>query len=228
MTLRIVLPSLLLATLGLAGCPDKEFVSIKEATPKRPIGDACVVDDDCATQRCVAGACADTTCESDEECLADEICVLGGCEPADGFACQPDEAPLLNISTASVEFGQVALGQTATETITISNLGDCMLTLSSAGLSSTGSPGFACEPCDPSVYPQRLPPQRTLDVLVSYTPPGPGEASSTLFIDSDDATAGDDGEIAINLHASYDGIPSLVISPPELNFGFVEFVAGGV
>jgi hypothetical protein len=226
MTLRFALP-LSFAVLGLAGCPDKEFVSIKEQTPKRPIGDACVVDDDCETQRCVAGACSDSTCDNDDDCLADEICVLGGCEPADGFACEPDEAPLLNISAGNIEFDQVALGNTETQTLTISNLGDCILTLSSAGLASDGSLGFACEPCDPSNYPQRIPPQRTLDILVSYTPPGPGEASSTLYIDSDDATAGDDGEIAINLHASYDGIPSLVITPPELNFGFVEFVAGG-
>lgn len=213
----------------LSGCVDREFIGIKDDPIRRPVGDACTVNDQCGTGRCIAGICEDSDCESDRDCLSDEICVFGSCEDVDDFACQPDQAPLLQVSPGlALDFGQVNLGQTGEQVLTIENVGDCLLTLSSAGLDDVGSPGFGCEPCDPAVYPQRVPPHQTLDILVRYTPPGPGIADSTLFLRTDDVTAGDEGLIAVSLHADYDGEPLMVINPLEVNFGRVEFQAGGV
>ena len=63
-----------------------------------------------------------------------EICVMGECVPADDFACQGDQAPLINVNPLAVSFGEVALGNTVEEVVTIENLGFCLLTLQGVGL----------------------------------------------------------------------------------------------
>ncbi len=222
--------SLLMPLFGaaLVGCVDREFITVHDKPAGRPVGGACTVDAECDSGRCVAGVCHDGGCSSDGDCRQDEICVFESCEPTSTFECQPDQAPILSIAPSlSIDFGQVNLGQTLDETVTVQNVGDCLLTLSSSGLSDTSNPGFTCEPCDPATYPQRIPPQQALDITVHYAPVATGDASGQLLIRSDDATAGDEGLVAVDLHADYDGIPSLVVEPSELNFGFVPFVAGG-
>lgn len=217
----------LLGLLGVVGCRDTGYFTREPDVPTRPIGDACTVDGDCTSGRCIAGICSDDGCVNDDNCRDSEICVFEVCTPIDEFACEPDEAPLVSVAQ-SIDFGQVNLNQTGEETLTIENVGTCLLTLTSAGLDDTGSEGFGCEPCDPSVYPQRIPPGQSLDMIVRYSPPGPGPADSTLFIQTDDVTAGDEGLVSVSLHADYDGEPLMVITPAELNFGRVEFEAGGV
>lgn len=208
-------------TLGV-GCFDTEYISVERDPVLRPVGDACTVDVECATGRCVAGVCDDGGCNNDDDCRNDELCVFGACEPADEFACQPDQAPLLSRSpSGSIEFGEVNVGTTATQTVTITNLGDCLLTLSAAGLLSTGSPDFSCDRCDPTNYPQRIPPNRTFDIIVAFSPTGAGDATSQLLVNSDDLTAEDDGRISIDLHASYSGQPTIVVEPLEVNFDYV-------
>jgi hypothetical protein len=209
------------ATLATS-CDGGGYIVYEREPTKRPLGDACVLNDDCGTGRCIGGACADTVCQSDAACLRDELCVFGECQPADDFACTAAERPLIQLSTLSVPFGEVALGNTGEETVTIVNQGDCLLTLSGVGLASNMSPGFSCEPCDPSQFPQRIPPQRSLDVLVSYSPPSPGEAFGKLLINSDDDTAGNEGLLGVDLHATYSGVPVLVVHPLVLPYGHVS------
>lgn len=217
------------AMAALMGCRDVQTFTTERDTPKRPVGAACIVNDDCDGGRCVGGVCEDGGCASDQDCLADEICVFRSCQPLDDFACQPDQAPLLSITPAGAEldFGRVSIGDTARRVVTVSNGGDCLLTLQSAGLADTGDDGFSCSPCDPQLYPQRVPPGETMDIQVSFTPEGAGEATSTLYIRTDDATAGDEGLVGIPLVARYDGDPVLVITPSEVNFGRVPYTAGG-
>lgn len=207
--------------LGM-GCQDSEFIVVEKPTDTRPIGDACVLADDCDSGRCIGGVCQDTGCQVDDDCLPDELCVFGECELADTFACRPGEQPLISITPLDVEFGEVALGNTGEAIVTIENQGQCLLTLSGVGLEANTDPGFACEPCDPSQFPQRIPPQRSLDVMVSYSPPAAGEAYSKLLVRSDDETAGDEGLVEVNLHATYSGEPSLVVDPLALHYGYVQ------
>lgn len=208
--------------LGSAGCQDSEIIVVdREAPPGRPVGDACVLAADCGSGRCIGGICQDGSCDADSDCLPNELCVFGECEASDDFACRPGELPLISISPSQLEFGEVALGNTATATITLENLGQCLLTLQGVGLSTNGDPGFGCEPCDPSQFPQRIPPQRSLDIQVSYSPPRAGEAISSILIRSDDETAGDEGLVEVPLHATYSGEPVLVVEPLALSYGFV-------
>lgn len=229
-TLRLsLLTSLAALALSLplfavvVGCDGTEFVVAEPEPEDRVIGDPCVVDDECETGRCVGGTCTDGLCQEDAECRSDELCVFGECIPADDFACQTDQRPLININPLNVEFGEVALGNVSEQVVTIENVGDCLLTLEGVGLESNAPSGFSCDPCDVSSYPQRVPPQRSVDVTVRYAPESTGEAISNLLIRSDDSTAGDeDGVIAVGLHATYSGVPQIVIDPPELFFGTVN------
>lgn len=221
---RVVAATACLLSLwvALSGCTDSEIIVVdREPAPGRPVGDACILAADCGSGRCIGGICQDGTCDLDTDCLPDELCVFGACEPADDFACRPDELPMIAIAPSQLEFGEVALGNTATATLTLENRGQCLLTVQGVGLSSNGDPGFACEPCDPSQFPQRIPPQRSLDIQVSYSPPTAGEAISSLLIRSDDETAGEDGLVEVPLHATYSGEPVLIVEPLALSYGFV-------
>lgn len=213
--------------LAGAACGDTQYLTVEKEQTGRRVGEACVLDSQCEDGRCVAGLCSDGSCESDAQCAAGEICVFGACESADDFACTPTQQPLITVSATNLDFGEVAMGNTGTQVLTIGNEGDCLLTLSGVGLESNGDPGFACEPCDVSLFPQRVPPGRTLDVNVSFSPPSPGEASGALLVRSDDETAGDEGLLRIDLHASYSGVPVLVLEPQEINFGYVPYAQGG-
>lgn len=217
----------LMAMAGVA-CTDTEFISFeKPGDPLRPVGEACTVDSQCDGGRCVGGACSDGGCQNDDDCRESEICVFGECENADDFACQTDQRPIMTVSSTTVTFEQVALGQTQDQVVTVGNVGDCLLTLQVISFSQNTSPDFACDPCSAEFFPQRVPPGRTLDVTVSYAPTRPGEAIGDLLIRGDDATAGADGLVGVTLFADYDGIPAMVVSPLELSYGFVPFTPGG-
>jgi hypothetical protein len=215
----------------LTACADTLVIVSEREAPQKDDGEECIVNSECESGRCVDGVCVDTGCQLDDDCLIHmgEICVMGECVPADDFACQGDQAPLINVTPLAVSFGEVALGNELEEIVTIENLGFCLLTLQGVGLADDGqdsSRAFSCEPCDVSSYPTRIPPERSLDVLVRYSPTEAGEAQTQLLIRSDDDSAGEDGLIAVDLFASYSGQPVLNIEPSELNFGYVPFVAG--
>lgn len=209
------------ASLLLSACDGGGFITYERTPEKRPLGDACVLNDDCDTGRCIGGVCQDDGCETDADCLQGELCVFDKCEPADDFACAPGQAPLIQVSPLDVAFGEVALGNSGTETVSIENRGDCLLTVQGVGLGDNQSPGFSCEPCDPSQYPIRLAPGRSLDVAVTFSPPQTGEAFGSLLINSDDVTAGDEGLITVDLHATYSGVPVLIVDPLTVPFGHV-------
>jgi hypothetical protein len=223
-----------IALAWLSACGrNSEFIAVDPPPATgRPIGDVCIVDTDCEGGRCVAGVCGTNECAGDDDCRPDEICVLGACEPADDFACAPGQAPIISLSTTSVEFPPTPVGETVEEIITVTNIGTCLLTIANASFASGSDSEFACDGCDARTFPQRVPPQRSTDLALRYAPTEAGEKIGVLEISSDDRTAGsvvgDRGIIAVDVHASNDGSPVLVASPIELNFGFVPFSAGGV
>ena len=212
----------------IVGCSDTMVIVREQEAPRKDDGEGCVVNAECESGRCVDGVCVDTGCQIDDDCLVHlgEICVLGECVPSDDFACQGDQSPLINVSPLAVSFGEVALGNEIEETVTIENLGFCLLTLQGVGLADDADDAFSCEPCDVTAYPQRIPPERSLDITVRYSPAEAGEAESQLLIRSDDTSAGEEGLVAVELFASYSGQPVLDLQPTELNFGYVPYQAG--
>ncbi len=209
-------------TLVTMACGDPEQIIIEVEPETRPIGEGCILDDECQTGRCIGGVCSDSLCEDSGDCREDELCVFDECVPADQFACTGDQAPLLSLSPLDIEFGEVALGNTGEATVTIENLGDCLLTVQGVTLESNADPGFGCSPCDVASFPQRIAPQRSLDVTVTYSPPAAGEAYSKMYVRTDDTTAGDEGLVEVDLHATYSGVPVIIIDPLELYFGNVS------
>ena len=222
-----LLPVTLLALI-FAGCSDTMVIVRDQEAPRKDDGEGCVVNAECESGRCVDGVCVDTGCQLDGDCLVQlgEICVLGECVPAEDFACEGDQSPLINVAPLAISFGEVALGNETEEIVTIENLGFCLLTLHGVGLNDEADDDFSCEPCDLTSYPQRIPPERSLDVAVRYTPTEAGEKSAQLLIRSDDDSAGEEGLIAVELFASYSGEPVLDLQPTELNFGYVSYQAG--
>ena len=215
-----------LVALFTSACPDTEIIGrtifTDGGTGGNSNGDTCIVDTDCESGRCVGGVCSDDGCVDDGDCLPDETCVFGQCIDNNDFACTTEQRPLLNISTLAVEFGEVSLGSEREEVITLQNVGDCLLTIQDIGFLTGAAAGFSCEPCEITDFPQRIPPQRSVDVTVRYAPQSPGEVYTELLVQTDDATAGDeDGVVHVDLHATYSGVPQIVIDPAELSFGIV-------
>ena len=220
MNLRTALIFVATAIIAV-GCNDTQFIGIKDKPEEpRPVGQGCNVDAQCDSGRCINGVCTDSDCSNDDDCREGEICVFGECENADDFACQTDQRPLINASTRSLAFEQVALGQDESHVVEIGNVGDCLLTVQVISFSQNTHSDFSCSPCSAEVFPQRMPPGRTLDVTVTYAPTRPGEAVGDLLIRSDDLTV-ENGLLNVSLSADYDGIPALVVNPLDLNFGFV-------
>ena len=221
MTLRHGLLFVVFA-IAAAACSDTQFIGVQpDPDPVRPVGDVCNVDSQCETGRCINGTCVDGDCTNDADCREGEICVFGECEKADDFACQTDQRPVLTASPTSLSFEQIPIGERGEQIVEVGNIGDCLLTLQVISFSSNTNTDFDCSPCSAEFFPQRIPPGRTLDVTVGYSPTRPGTAAGELLIRSDDFTAGDDGLFSVDLSADYDGIPALVVAPLELSFGYV-------
>ncbi len=166
-------------------------------------------------------------CTSDEECEEGFICVLGECIPVEDFNCLGDNAARLVLDQTSIEFGEVALGNSAEATITLTNDSECNLTIDDVDTADGTNAGFSCSPCDLTAYPTVIAPQRSYDIRVSYSPIAIGPADGQLLIRSDAGNVDDEyGIVSVDLSATYSGVPALVVDPPELNFGYVPFTAG--
>ena len=95
--------------------------------------------------------------------------------------------PAVQATPASVDFGTLPLGSTATTTVTISSVGSANLTIRGVSLAS-GRAGFSLStvPATPFV----LPPGASVDIEVSFGPPASGPSADELRVDSDDPNAG--------------------------------------
>lgn len=199
-------------------------------------GQSCTADDECSSGRCVGGFCSVPGCESDESCGEGRICVLGECHEVSSFACQvvygdpsspaQSETPIMSLSPLSIAFGDVPIDRTEDREVVIRNSGECNLTIEGVGLSDTSDAAFGCSPCDLLSYPMIVPPQRTATINVSFSPTAAGAVEGELLVRSDDVTAGPDGLVSVDLAAEYSGMPSLVLEPLELSFGYVPYTVG--
>ena len=190
------------AFLVLTGCAEKRFAAINQ-----PEGE-------------IEG------CSEDSDCPEGFICVQSECVPIDEFDCTGDTLPRILVEPSVVDFGNVIVGESATQTVTVINDSECNLNLDAAGFSSDTAPGFSCEPCDIGSYPQTIAPRRSFEIETSYAPISIGENFGTLQIRSDAGNTGENGIIEVELIGRYSGAPVLVLDPLELDFGYVAFTAG--
>ncbi|MBI5495516.1 MAG: choice-of-anchor D domain-containing protein [Deltaproteobacteria bacterium] len=181
-------------------------------------GSACTVDADCASGRCQGGVCSTGGCDTDADCRDGEVCVFGECTPDSTFECTADTHPIIDINPAEVDFGAVTMGRTETRSVTVRNLGSCLLTIQGVGFSSTTPADFTCDACEPSAYPRRLPPNRSLTVNITYAPAQAGERTGVLQIRSDDETYPTQ---MVPLVGHYEGQARFLVEPELMDFGYL-------
>ncbi len=125
--------------------------------------------------------------------------------------------PEIDVTPASLDFGDVEIGQTADLQITINNDGDADLNVSSLSVDNSL---FTIEtPIAPAV----IAPNSSQDVTLRFTPVAEGSQSGTLDIASDDA---DEAIVSIALDGNGTTPPpmepQIEFSPTSLDFGDVE------
>jgi len=141
------------------------------------------------------------------------ICIAllaAGCASVSPNPSPSPSAGALHLSASSFDFKTVVVGQTAQQTLTISNSGESALQLTSLTVSNkqftiTG----------PAV-PHSIQPAASLAYTITFSPTASGNATGTLAIASDAATA------ASNVSLSGSGqkaFADLVLNPASVNFG---------
>ncbi|WP_158502367.1 choice-of-anchor D domain-containing protein [Vitiosangium sp. GDMCC 1.1324] len=122
-------------------------------------------------------------------------------------------SPLLELSAASFDFGDVRVGtSSAGQTLTVKNTGTGPLTLASASLAGTGASRFSLAP---DTFPLSIPAGGSSSFTVTFHPDRVGTASAELTLLSDDAAR---PNVVIPLTGT--GISSsLSLSATALDFG---------
>jgi len=121
-------------------------------------------------------------------------------------------APKLSLSTASLAFASVAIGQTKDISLLVSNTGSAVLNVSSASI--TGA-GFSLT--TPATF--TVQPGGSQTVTVRFAPTSATAFSGTLSIESNDA--GSPASVALSGTGVIAGVPKLSLSASTLAFGSV-------
>lgn len=93
-------------------------------------------------------------------------------------------APSIEVTPRQYDFGQVDLGTSSTQIVTISNTGGGSLLVDGVALVAGSGVGF--EMTDATSTPFEIEPNATVDIGLVFTPSEAGPASATLRITSDD------------------------------------------
>ena len=117
-------------------------------------------------------------------------------------------SPKLSVSSQSVNFGAVAVGQPASQTVTLTNTGSGLLAVSSI---ASNSPDVEAG----GATVMYLGPGEARDVLIVNTPSATGPQSATITINGDT-------KISVTAQATNQTLPSLVLESPLLDFGSVR------
>ncbi|PNG50259.1 hypothetical protein WDL1P1_00303 (plasmid) [Variovorax sp. WDL1] len=126
-------------------------------------------------------------------------------------------APAMRLSDASLSFGNVALGQTASKTLTVTNQGDASLVIRTFKL--TGTAEFnVTENCTTTP----VAPHGSCQLTVAYSPVAAGQRSASLALSSNDLS---NPTAVVNLSATTpgggdgeEGTASIRVSPGQVTF----------
>ncbi len=124
--------------------------------------------------------------------------------------------PAITVTPSSIDFGNVRLGDTPTDTVRIENTGSGILTLGTATIN--GNASFTLETAASGAT---IAPGNALTLTIAYQPSEVGESVATLDISSD---ASNEANSSVDL--SGNGIPvpepEMSVSPNSVNLGNVE------
>ncbi len=158
-----------------------------------------------------------SNCRADDDCQVGYLCENYECVPREAKACDLvlDGNPILQPTPHTVDFGAVDSQAALLQTITISNIGNCTLTLFEATLKDPGA-GFTCDLCE-TTFPKEIWPGRSIDVTISYTPGTVRESVTELTLLSDDKEY---PTLRVPVRANYLGTPDLKAAPNPVDFGY--------
>lgn len=130
----------------------------------------------------------------------------------------PDPEPEIDVAPTSVDFGTVTIGSSAQETVTISNIGDAPLAISSIFLSDdVGGTDFSIVSGGEA---GSIPADGTREVVIAFAPTVTFSQNSTLIINSDDA---DEGMVSIPLSGTGQDAP-----PTDCDYTFAAININGL
>lgn len=118
----------------------------------------------------------------------------------------------LNLSNESLDFGDVAVGDSKTLTVTVINDTSASVTLMSAAVSK------AAFSLDSPTLPVTIPEGQSIPLSMSFTPSSKGSITATVTIQSD----ADTPEIHLSLSGNGVSDGQLSANPTSLNFGNVQ------
>ncbi|MBW1810195.1 MAG: choice-of-anchor D domain-containing protein, partial [Deltaproteobacteria bacterium] len=223
---------LLFAILGLAACGGNSASNDSGVT-------LCSSDDDCPLGwYCDDGICQQTSdggqqCTLDSDCTAEEVCRDGYCvtETQDGgtdggetdAGDQPATEADIEVEPLALDFGDVRIGQTATQQVTIRNVGGSDLTIFLLSMESGTSLEFDADPL--GNLNEILGPGQELLIDVLYKPVDGTTDAGALLINSNDS---DESLLRVELTSSYKGSSELtVVSGPADSEPEVELIDFG-
>lgn len=86
--------------------------------------------------------------------------------------------PAIKVAPRSVDFGTVIFGDSASATVHVRNVGDAPLSISELSVRSADVSFTTITPV--------LEPQELVDMVLTWTPTGPGDLNDSLEVSSDD------------------------------------------
>ncbi|HUB05595.1 MAG TPA: choice-of-anchor D domain-containing protein [Myxococcales bacterium] len=140
-----------------------------------------------------------------------EVAACPGCGALDVPASGTGVASVVSVSPPSIAFGNLQVGQSAQQTVTVSNAGNAPLALTSVGTAGTGP--FSVAPSGAA----SVPGGGSLPLAVTFAPGAEGAFQDTLQIATGDP---DSPTVAVPLTGSA-GAGSIAVLPPSLDFGSV-------
>ncbi|MHB8417812.1 MAG: choice-of-anchor D domain-containing protein [Myxococcales bacterium] len=141
-----------------------------------------------------------------------EIAACPGCATLAVPASGTGVGSVVSVSPAALAFGSVRVGQTAQQTVTVSNAGNRALALPSIGISA-GSNVFSVSPAGSSTVAG----SGSLALTVSFTPGAANDFQGTLHLTTADAAS---PAVDVPLTGSA-GSAGIAVLPPSLDFGSV-------
>jgi predicted phage tail protein len=129
-------------------------------------------------------------------------------------------SPALRLSTTSVNFGNVTVGSSGSQSVTLVSTGTAAVQVNAASVSGSGfSVGGAS-------FPLTLQPGQQVVLQVTFTPTKAGTATGALAISSNSST-GATQQVALNGAGVAQSTPTLTVSSTSLSFGKVNVGSSG-